>query len=93
MGGTANAGSFPVDICGKSSRAVGDGLSSTTSSSRLVAQAATSCPGGLGIYSNGGAVAKGASAGFKVTAPSGIVINGIHVVEAGSANVGTGKGW
>ena len=87
---SAEGGTFPVDICGYNARVIGDGLSSTASRGIT---ANPTCPGGLEISAGGGQAAKGASAGYKVTAPPGIVINAIHVVTPGSAGVGSGKGW
>ena len=89
--GVAFAGTFPVTICGRSARESGDGLTATESP-RLTADP-TTCPGGLEIVTPGGPAADGAAAGFKLTAPVGIVINGIHVVGPGTANVGDGRGW
>jgi hypothetical protein len=89
--GVATAATFPVTICGQSASEVGDGLTAT-GTTRVTADPNT-CPGGLEITTPGAPAPNGAVAGFKVTAPVGIVINGIHVVGPGTANVGDGKGW
>ncbi len=100
--GAASAGTLPVRICGPSGLAPGniytgdpgEGLSSTSGPG---VSATPSCPStgtspGLQLYAGGGAP-RNATAAFKVTAPQGIVINGIHVVGAYSSGVDDGRGW
>jgi len=96
----ASAGTLPVRICGPNGVAPasfydpGSGLSSTSAPgvSPLVG-----CPvTGLqspGLELGGAQASKNASAGFKVTAPPGIVIQGIHVINASSQGVDDGAGW
>ncbi len=84
----ASAGTLTLDICGSHGRLAGDGLSSTQSGS-FTAFATCPIPGGLLLQAGSG---NGQSAGFKVTAPAGVVINNIHVVGAHNQGVGAGPG-
>jgi hypothetical protein len=98
--GVAMANALPVRICGSNALAPGnwytgdpgDGLTSTAAPGL---PASVDCPDGTGLVLQATStnIPHGASAGFKVTAPPGIVINSIHVVGAGSTGVDDGKGW
>ncbi len=92
--GPVEAGSFPLNICGSNARVLGDGLSSTASAGFV---ATAECPyngPGLELFARqGSTVGYNASAGFKVTAPAGIVINGVHVVHAYSRGIGKNGWW
>lgn len=91
----ARAGSFPLGICGSSAREPGDGLSWSAAGSMKVTAA---CPAialgaaGLQLYSPS-TVHSNASAGFKVNAPAGIVIDRIHVIGAYSNEIGANGWW
>jgi hypothetical protein len=89
----AMAGTFPVVICGSSPRDPADGLS-WSANAPLVATA--QCPyngPGLELYSPANkTVGQNATAAFKVTAPGGIDVYSIHVVNAYSSGIGTGAG-
>jgi hypothetical protein len=92
--GLANAGTFPVNICGASARDPSDGLS-WSATSPLVATAGCPYNGpGLELYSPGQRTSThNATAAFKVTAPSGVSIYGIHVQQAYSHGIGSGGWW
>jgi len=84
----ASAGTLTLDLCGHHGRLAGDGLSSTQSGN-FTASAACPIPGGLLLQAGSG---NGQSAGFKVTAPAGVVINNIHVIGAHNEGVGENTG-
>jgi hypothetical protein len=90
----AMAGTFPVVICGSSLRDPGDGLS-WSANAPLIATA--QCPyngPGLELYSpTNKTVGKNATAAFQATAPAGIAVYSIHVVNAYSSGIGTGGWW
>jgi hypothetical protein len=90
----AMAGIFPLVICGSSPRDFADGLS-WSANAPLVATA--QCPyngPGLELYSPANkTVGKNATAAFKVTAPAGIAIYSIHVVNAYSQGIGANGWW
>ncbi len=101
--GAARAGTLHVDICGPNARDAGslfpgdtgDGLSSTADQrfSPLVECPTGTFATGLELTFDGTSAPYNRSSGFKVTAPSGITINSIHVISAGSFAVGDGSGW
>jgi len=84
----ASAGTLTLDICGHHGRLAGDGLSSTQSGGF---RASAACPTPGGLYLGAGSQ-NGQSAGFKVTAPGGVVINNIHVVGADNQGIGENTG-
>jgi hypothetical protein len=90
----AVGGTFPVVICGSSPRNAGDGLS-WSANAPLVATA--QCPyngPGLELYSPANkTVGNNATAAFTVTAPGGISLYSIHVVNAYSSGIGSGGWW
>ena len=90
----AIAGVFPIAICGSSPRDSADGLA-WSANAPLVATAQCPYSGpGLELYSSAGkTVGKNATAAFKVTAPVGISVYSIHVVNAYSSGIGTGGWW
>jgi hypothetical protein len=91
---TASAGVLHLSICGSSARGPGDGLN-WSANSPLVATA--DCPysgPGLELYAPGNKTAgDNATAGFTVTAPTGIAINYVHVVGAYSGGIGSDGWW
>ena len=98
-GGGAAAGTFPVIICGTSPRDPGDGLSWSSTAS---VGAGPTCPAagtGLSVYTRQHQTFRqNATGAFKVTAPSGITVYGIHVVNAYSGGMGVSnyygaQGW
>ena len=86
----AEAGTFPVVISGSSARVSGDGLSW---SSNAPLSAGPTCPaGGLGLSlyaQKDKTAARNSTGAFKVTAPPGITVYGIHAVEPARLAWGT----
>src|SRR5437764_5522595 len=91
---TATAGTFPVSLCGTTARDPSDGLS-WSANSPLVAVAACPYNGpGLEVYApENKTVVRNATAAFKITAPAGITVYSIHVVNAYSDRLGSGGWW
>jgi hypothetical protein len=91
---TASAGVLHVSICGSSARDPGDGLNWSANTPLVVSARCPYDGPGLELYSLANKTAgDNATAGFKVTAPSGIAINDVHVVGSYSNGVGSGGWW
>ena len=90
----ATAGTFPLIICGSSARDPGDGLTwSATSPMVATAQCPYNGPG-LELYVPANrTVVYNQTAAFKITAPAGITVYSIHVVNAYSSGIGSGGWW